>query len=361
MHMARLWDSSRPMKGGYSLESLSRDVLLDRKRPIKELFGKKILKDGSEAKLNVMPDLSELQRDPKTRPAWIDYSTNDAVATWLLHQRLSEFLRNKSCVHCNTLLDFYNAKWRDFGELLTDIERAGVYLRTDYLSRIEAQATADAESHWSGFREWVAKQCPDGKFMNVKSRTQVQQLLFAPATLRSGKALGPERIFKMENLDNYIEPGKDKALKQRPFVISGLGIEPVSFTANGMPSVDSAALELLAGDPLADPPRYGSAYKSLGGNEAGREACLALDGVVKATAIEKLLNTYICPLQLQIDAQSRIHCSLNLNTGTGRLSARRPNLQNQPSLEKDVYKVRDAFAAAPGMKLVVADYGQLEV
>ena len=36
----------------------------------------------------------------------------------------------------------------------------------------------------------------------------------------------------------------------------------------------------------------------------------------------------------------RVHCSLNINTETGRLSARRPNLQNQPALEKDRYKVR---------------------
>ncbi|KAJ9521967.1 hypothetical protein QJQ45_024847, partial [Haematococcus lacustris] len=57
----------------------------------------------------------------------------------------------------------------------------------------------------------------------------------------------------------------------------------------------------------------------------------------------------------------RIHSSLNLNTETGRLSARRPNLQNQPALEKDRYKVRKAFGAAPGNVLVVADYGQLEL
>ena len=36
---------------------------------------------------------------------------------------------------------------------------------------------------------------------------------------------------------------------------------------------------------------------------------------------------------------ARVHCSLNINTETGRLSARRPNLQNQPALEKDRYKV----------------------
>ena len=40
----------------------------------------------------------------------------------------------------------------------------------------------------------------------------------------------------------------------------------------------------------------------------------------------------------------RVHCSLNINTETGRLSARRPNLQNQPAHEKDRYKVRPPAA-----------------
>ena len=57
----------------------------------------------------------------------------------------------------------------------------------------------------------------------------------------------------------------------------------------------------------------------------------------------------------------RVHCSLNINTETGRLSCRRPNLQNQPALEKDRYFIRKAFQAPPGRKLVVADYGQLEL
>ena len=52
---------------------------------------------------------------------------------------------------------------------------------------------------------------------------------------------------------------------------------------------------------------------------------------------------------------------MNINTETGRLSARKPNLQNQPALEKDIYKIREAFRAKKGNKLIVADYGQLEL
>ncbi|KAF0724976.1 hypothetical protein AaE_009735, partial [Aphanomyces astaci] len=61
------------------------------------------------------------------------------------------------------------------------------------------------------------------------------------------------------------------------------------------------------------------------------------------------------------DADGRVHGALNLNTDTGRLSSRKPNLQNQPAMDKDRYKIRDAFTAPEGKLLVVADYSQLEL
>lgn len=74
-----------------------------------------------------------------------------------------------------------------------------------------------------------------------------------------------------------------------------------------------------------------------------------------------MIANFLTSLQELVDSDSRVHCSLNLNTETGRLSSRRPNLQNQPALEKDKYKIRKAFQASPGNNLIVADYGQLEL
>ncbi len=97
------------------------------------------------------------------------------------------------------------------------------------------------------------------------------------------------------------------------------------------------------------------------GDPSDPEMCIALADMIEASSISNLLSTFIVPLQSWPGKDDRIHASLNLNTETGRLSSRRPNLQNQPALEKDRYKVRRAFVCEEGNKLIVADYGQLEL
>ena len=117
---------------------------------------------------------------------------------------------------------------------------------------------------------------------------------------------------------------------------------------------------------------FGRLFSLFGNREEGLRACAAVDSLIDASAIDTLLSNFIVPLQsdaiLKPDERSggtvkRVHCSLNINTETGRLSARRPNLQNQPALEKDRYRVRQAFTANrdKGNALIVADYGQLEL
>eukprot|EP00667_Euglena_gracilis_P001869 EG_transcript_1869 len=152
-----------------------------------------------------------------------------------------------------------------------------------------------------------------------------------------------------------------KAQRKRDVTITSLGLEPRAFAAKGTPAVDAAALRELAGKPNADPPKWGRAYEHFHAGEEGAHACKALDSLLSIGTIGSCLSNFLLPLQVLADQNSRIHGSLNLNTETGRLSSRKPNLQNQPALEKDQYKIRQAFRAPEGHTLVVADYGQLEL
>jgi len=149
--------------------------------------------------------------------------------------------------------------------------------------------------------------------------------------------------------------------KNVDITVRSVEMKPTKFTAGGAPSATADVLRGLAGDPFADPPKYGTAYDHFGGAAEGHDACVALYSLTTIGSIDTMIANFITSLQTLADHDSRVHCSMNLNTETGRLSARRPNLQNQPALEKDTYQIRKAFQAREGNRLIVADYGQLEL
>lgn len=371
------------------------------------------------------------------------YSARDAQATWFLRESLETKLRNMRAVSprqyiecnngddftmCQTMWEFYHKYWRPFGDLLVTMERHGMEVDKVQLQQAQVQAEKHRHENEDKFREWVQQYCPDAKYMNVASGTQIRQLLFAGFTPKGKKTpakprkkrpspsadgetthatdtlLEPGALVPYEKEFKYVAPEweewdragrQGKAPKKNgTFVLHGICKNPIEVTESiltetKLPSTSIKTLRAMAGKPGAAADvlkRWQAAdvaadseelkkiheaagntckilYNAFGGGRAGLEAAVAIDALCEAAAVETLLTNFIVPLQQDElrGPENRVHCSLNINTETGRLSARKPNLQNQPALEKDRYGIRRAFVCKPGNSLIVADYGQLEL
>jgi len=118
-----------------------------------------------------------------------------------------------------------------------------------------------------------------------------------------------------------------------------LGLPVVKKTASGAPSTDEEVLEKLAEDhPL--PQR-----------------------MLEHRSLAKLKGTYTDKLPLMVNpATGRVHTNYAQAVAiTGRLASNDPNLQNIPIRTPEGRRVREAFVAPPGCKIVSADYSQIEL
>jgi DNA polymerase-1 len=89
-----------------------------------------------------------------------------------------------------------------------------------------------------------------------------------------------------------------------------------------------------------------------------------IEKLLEYREVYKLYSTYIEPLLklATTDEAHRIHTSfVQTGTATGRLSSKNPNLQNIPTRTPLGAKIRHAFVAGEGKKLIGIDYSQIEL
>ncbi|MCK6440013.1 MAG: DNA polymerase I, partial [Planctomycetes bacterium] len=77
--------------------------------------------------------------------------------------------------------------------------------------------------------------------------------------------------------------------------------------------------------------------------------------------LSKLKSTYIDALPTLADKEGRVHTSFRQAVSTGRLASNDPNVQNIPIRTEEGRKIRRAFIAPEGQRLIVADYSQIEL
>ncbi|OJX02533.1 MAG: DNA polymerase I [Burkholderiales bacterium 70-64] len=166
-------------------------------------------------------------------------------------------------------------------------------------------------------------------------------LIDAEALARQSDQLG-RRMLELERqaVEAAGQPFNLNSPKQLGEILFGrLGLPVVRKTASGAPSTDEEVLAKLAEDyPL---PR------------------ILLDW----RALAKLKSTYTDKLPKMVDPRSgRVHTSYSQAVAvTGRLASSDPNLQNIPVRTGEGRRIREAFVAAPGWRIVSADYSQIEL
>ncbi|WP_114649033.1 DNA polymerase I [Pseudothauera hydrothermalis] len=158
---------------------------------------------------------------------------------------------------------------------------------------------------------------------------------------RHSEALG-RRLYELQCQAHQLagQPFNLGSPKQLGEILFGkLGLPVVKKTATGQPSTDEEVLEKLAEDyPL---PKLLLEHRSLA----------------------KLKSTYADKLPRMVNPHTgRVHTSFSQATAvTGRLASAEPNLQNIPIRTAEGRRIRAAFIAPPGHRIVSADYSQIEL
>ncbi|MCJ7927893.1 MAG: DNA polymerase I [Pantoea vagans] len=178
--------------------------------------------------------------------------------------------------------------------------------------------------------------------LTVISRIERNGVLIDQAILAQHSKELTARLAELELKAHELagEPFNLSSTKQLQVILfEKQGIKPTKKTPGGAPSTSEEVLAELALDyPL---PKV----------------------ILEHRGLSKLKSTYTDKLPLMINPLSgRVHTSYHQAvTATGRLSSADPNLQNIPVRNDEGRRIRQAFVAAKGHRIVAADYSQIEL
>ncbi|MFM8342105.1 MAG: DNA polymerase I [Methylomonas sp.] len=189
---------------------------------------------------------------------------------------------------------------------------------------------------------WTLYQDIEMPLVNVLTKIEANGVLIDSAMLDQQSLELANRMVGIEQqahdlAGSAFNLGSPKQIQEILFERQNLPV--LKKTPKGQPSTDESVLQELALDyPLPK---------------------LILDH----RSMSKLKSTYTDKLPQQVNNKSgRVHTSYHQAVAaTGRLSSSDPNLQNIPIRSEEGRKIRQAFIAAPGYKIVAADYSQIEL
>lgn len=176
----------------------------------------------------------------------------------------------------------------------------------------------------------------------VLSRIERNGVLLDVAMLKKQSKKFAQRLLELEEKTHELAGqsfnlGSPKQLQE--ILFDKLGLPVISKTPKGQPSTAESVLQELAQD-------YELPHL-----------------ILEHRSLSKLKSTYTDKLPEQVSPKTgRVHTSYHQAVAaTGRLSSSDPNLQNIPIRNEEGRRIRQAFIAPQGYRLIAADYSQIEL
>ncbi|MDX5335712.1 MAG: DNA polymerase I, partial [Marinobacter sp.] len=231
------------------------------------------------------------------------------------------------------------AKQLTFNQI--DLEKAGPYAAEDADITLRLHQTLSPKLKETGKLESVYREI-DLPLVPVLSRMEQRGTLISASTLRQHSQELAERMAELEKEAHEVAGesfnlGSTKQLQA--ILYDKFGLRVIKKTPKGAPSTAEPVLQELAHE--HELPRL----------------------IVEHRSLSKLKSTYTDTLPELIHHRTgRVHTSYHQAvTATGRLSSSEPNLQNIPIRTPEGRRIRQAFIAPEGYKLLAADYSQIEL
>lgn len=323
------------------------------------------------------------------RNYWIQQTVESAALTHDLRDQLKSILEQtewtsevfSSTLSCQTMWDLARSIHIPLVCLLASVEQTGIGIDEPFLESVRKKTQELVNLHREKFIDSASNirdpftgklLNPNANLINPNSVHHVRQLLFGYPSERTsdwfqyGKKADKTRI---PNRAIFQTDGGSTTV-----TVSGIGLRPIQsklnkkrlsdYSAKGLPSVNQKLLIEYAGvDPengklgrAADPDQL----PSFASDQYTHQSCVMMHHLLNMGKYDYVIGSFIDPLMEKIVNHNRIHPSLSLDTSTGRLVCRKPNLHNPPNAS-DTLGLRAAFVASPGKSLIVADYSQLEL
>ncbi len=318
-------------------EQLDRDHVLNQLKPLLE--DPKLAKVGQNLKYdkNVLANHG-INLEGIAEDTMLESYVLNSVATRHDMDSLAMYYLNEKTISYESIAG-KGAKQLTFNQI--ELEQAAPYAAEDADITLRLHQTLKPRLEETGKLASVYREI-DLPLVPVLSRMEQRGTLISASTLRQHSQELAERMAELEKEAHDVAGetfnlGSTKQLQA--LFYDKLGLPVIKKTPKGAPSTAEPVLQELAHE--HELPRL----------------------ILEHRSLSKLKSTYTDTLPELIHHRTgRVHTSYHQAvTATGRLSSSEPNLQNIPIRSEQGRRIRQAFIAPEGFKLVAADYSQIEL